>query len=102
MNDKVEKEVIGVIGLGYVGLPLACMFARQYRVVGYDLSEERVAGINRGQDVTAEVDGEALLEAIHGGLTCTTDSQALRGCNFYIVAVPTPTDTAGRGQPLGG
>lgn len=91
MNTKVEKEVIGVIGLGYVGLPLACMFARQYRVVGYDLSEERVAGINRGQDATAEVDGEVLLEAIHGGLTCTTDSQALRGCNFYIVAVPTPT-----------
>ncbi len=90
MNKRVEKEVIGVIGLGYVGFPLACLFASRYRVIGYDINAERVASIRQGVDSTDEVDAADLQQALQEGLECTTDLSRLRECTTYIVAVPTP------------
>lgn len=86
-----ETETIGIIGLGYVGLPLACLFAHRYQVVGFDLNAERVAAISQGSDITDEVGADELREALDNGLICTTDSEQLRQCTCYIVAVPTPT-----------
>ncbi len=90
MKKSVDKEVIGVIGLGYVGFPLACLFASKYHVVGYDLDAERVRRLNECRDETEEVDSETLRRALESGLECTTDAQRLHDCTFYIVAVPTP------------
>jgi len=87
-----RKYKIGVIGLGYVGLPLACMFAGRYRVVGFDTNRRRVDEISRGTDRNGDIDRDKLKEAISGGLRCTADPAGLRGCNVYIVAVPTPVD----------
>lgn len=90
---------IGVIGLGYVGLPLAVEFASKYRVVGYDLNTGRVASLCEGQDSTGEVDLNILKEVLVPrnsstvlGLSCSSDSTILENCDVYIVTVPTPTD----------
>lgn len=79
---------IGVIGLGYVGLPLAIEFGKRYRTVGFDIKPERVAELEAGRDSTLEATPEDLAAAKH--LTYTTDKEALRDCNVYIVTVPTP------------
>ena len=81
---------IAVIGLGYVGLPLAVAFAAQHDVVGFDLSTARVAELSRGQDRTLEVSSEALQAA--GRLSFSDDPAALKGCNVFVVTVPTPID----------
>lgn len=84
---------ICVIGLGYVGLPLARLFSTKYKTVGFDLSQERVDELMSGHDSTLEVEDELLREAIDKyGFTCTTDIEGIRDCNFYVVAVPTPID----------
>jgi len=83
---------IGVIGLGYVGFPLACLFAGRYKVIGFDKNRERIEELNAGYDRTAEVAAECRAKALANGLTCTTDKEALKECNVYIVAVPTPVD----------
>jgi len=83
---------IGVIGLGYVGFPLACLFARRYKVIGYDLSRERVDELNAGEDHTAEVTADSQANALRKGLRCTTEQTDLKECNVYIVTVPTPVD----------
>lgn len=88
----MNKETIGIIGLGYVGLPLACLFASRYRVVGFDLNARRVDEINGGVDATREISGDKLRGALQNGLVCTTDEKKLQDCNIYIVAVPTPVD----------
>ena len=89
----MEREIkIGVIGLGYVGLPLACLFATKYQVVGLDLKQSRVDELNGGVDSTNEVTPERLQKALATGLTCTTDAQMLATCNVYVVTVPTPVD----------
>ncbi len=89
----MEKTVtIGIIGLGYVGLPLACLFARKYGVVGFDIRQERIDELNAGHDATMEIGEEALRKALDGNLTCTSDVAALKVCNVYIVTVPTPVD----------
>lgn len=89
-----EKEIrIGVIGLGYVGLPLARLFSTKYRTVGFDTDQRRVEELNRGVDHTNEVSRELLQEAIgKHGFRCTAEAEELRDCNFYVVAVPTPVD----------
>jgi len=79
---------IGVIGLGYVGLPLAIEFGKHYPTVGFDIKPERIAELESGRDSTLEATPEELAAAKH--LTYTTDKEALRDCNVYIVTVPTP------------
>lgn len=89
----MEKEYIGIIGLGYVGLPLACLLATRHRVVGFDLNAKRVEELSRGTDSTGEVPEEDLRAALAHGMTCTADKEELKPCRVYIVAVPTPVDS---------
>lgn len=81
---------IAVVGLGYVGLPLAVAFARKYPVVGFDINAERVAQLNEGVDRTKEVDSRELSEAFSAGLTISASPSAISDSTFYIVTVPTP------------
>ena len=84
---------ICVIGLGYVGLPLARLFSTRYPTVGFDMNPARVAALMQGHDATLEVSDELLQDAIENhGFRCTTSLDDIRECNFYIVAVPTPVD----------
>lgn len=88
---------ICVIGLGYVGLPLARLFSTKYPTVGFDMNKKRVESLMSGHDATLEVSDELLQEAInHHGFICTTDIDEIRDCNIYIVAVPTPVDENNR------
>lgn len=83
---------ICVIGLGYVGLPLARLFSTKYKTVGFDMNQHRVDALMAGHDDTLEVDDDLLQSALVNGFVCTTDIEQIRDCNFYIVAVPTPVD----------
>ena len=84
---------IAVIGLGYVGLPLARLFSTKYQTIGFDISKPRVDELMRGTDSTLEVSDELLQEAIRGhGFICTNELDKIYECNFYIVTVPTPVD----------
>ena len=87
-----QKFKIGVIGLGYVGFPLACLFAKKYPVIGYDINKRRIEDINAGVDSTNEVTAEALQSALANGMVCTHQLDDLRKCNVYVVAIPTPVD----------
>lgn len=89
---QMKKDKIGIIGLGYVGLPLACLFAKKYEVVGYDLNTGRVDEINRGADSAGMMTQEGLEEAFRNGLRCTDDAGMLKPCDVYIIAVPTPVN----------
>lgn len=87
------KEIkIAVIGLGYVGLPLARLFSTKYKTVGYDVNISRVNELMAGHDYTLEVDNDVLKNAISKGFVCTTNIDDIKDCNFYIVTVPTPVD----------
>lgn len=93
----MKNVKIGVIGLGYVGLPLARLFSTRYPTVGFDTNEKKVAVIREGHDPTMEVGDEKLKEAIDSfGFKATSDIEELRACNFYVVAVPTPVDSSKR------
>jgi len=89
---------IAIIGLGYVGLPLARLFATKYTVVGFDINPQRIAELKQGVDTTQEVDNNLLkkvLSTAHSadkGLFVTEDSSYLKDCNYYIVTVPTSVD----------
>ncbi|RXR17793.1 nucleotide sugar dehydrogenase [Flavobacterium amnicola] len=89
---------IGVIGLGYVGLPLARLFATKYNVVGFDINQNRVNELNQGKDFTLEISEELLksvLKSSHSketGLFCSTSLDDIKDCNYYVVTVPTPVD----------
>ncbi len=83
---------ICVIGLGYVGLPLARLFSTKYPTVGFDMNPKRVEALMAGHDSTLEVSDDLLQSAIANGFTCTSNIEDIRDCNFYIVAVPTPVD----------
>jgi UDP-N-acetyl-D-galactosamine dehydrogenase len=84
---------ICVIGLGYVGLPLARLFSTKYETIGFDMNQKRVDALMAGHDATLEVSDELLQDAVNNhGFICTTDLEKIRGCNFYVVAVPTPVD----------
>lgn len=88
---------IGVVGLGYVGLPLARLFSTKYPTIGYDTNEAKVAAINEGHDPTMEVGDELLSEAIEKyGFKATANIEDIKDCNFYVVAVPTPVDNSKR------
>ncbi|MCG8315927.1 MAG: Vi polysaccharide biosynthesis UDP-N-acetylglucosamine C-6 dehydrogenase TviB [Pseudomonadales bacterium] len=81
---------VGVVGLGYVGLPLAVEFGKKRAVLGFDIKKERVEQLNEGVDSTLEVDKDELLEAKHLSFSC--DPKDLEACSVYIVTVPTPID----------
>ena len=88
----MKSYKIGIIGLGYVGFPLACLFAKKYPTVGYDPYQERVARLSEGVDVTNEISTEVIQARLSTHLRCTATPNELRDCNVYIVAVPTPID----------
>lgn len=88
---------IAVIGLGYVGLPLARLFSTKYPTIGFDMNPKRVDALMQGHDSTMEVADELLQDAINNhGFVCTTNLEDIRDCNFYVVAVPTPVDENNR------
>jgi len=91
---KPKRRRIGVIGLGYVGLPLAVEFGKRFETVGFDIGAARVAQLKRGRDSTLEVTKDELRAAKK--LSYATDPAALERCNFYIVTVPTPIDKYNR------
>lgn len=89
----MEKEIkIGVVGLGYVGFPLACLFSKKYPVIGFDVKKDRVDELNAGNDSTLEVAPSVVAAALANGMRCTADKKVLCDCNVYVVAVPTPVD----------
>jgi len=87
---QLQDARIAVIGLGYVGLPLAVEFGRRYPTLGFDVNTARIRALEAGEDATGEVDAAALGAA--GQLRFSADPEALKGCNVYIIAVPTPID----------
>lgn len=88
---------IAVIGLGYVGLPLARLFSTKYPTIGFDMNTKRVEELMSGKDSTKEVEEALLKEALDkNGFKCTTSLEEIKKCNFYIVAVPTPVDANNR------
>lgn len=89
---NINKLKIAVIGLGYVGLPLAVEFGKQHSVVGFDINASRIAALMAGTDHTLEVSNKELAVAIH--LRYSSDIQTLKDCNFFIVTVPTPIDSS--------
>lgn len=89
----MKETKICVIGLGYVGLPLARLFSTKYKTVGFDMNAKRCEALMAGHDATLEVSDELLQDAINNhGFVCTSDIEQIRDCNFYVVAVPTPVD----------
>lgn len=93
-----ENIKIAIIGLGYVGLPLARLFATKYPVIGFDINTSRVLELKNGIDSTLEVENETLQKVLvesssnENGLFCTTEIEEISSCNYYIVTVPTPVD----------
>lgn len=98
---------IAVIGLGYVGLPLARLFATKYPVIGFDINHKRVEELRQGKDTTLEVDNEVLQSVLlesspldsevpPTGLYCTDRLEDIKGCNYYVITVPTPVDKNNR------
>lgn len=94
----MDKQQIAIIGLGYVGLPLAIEFAKHFSVVGFDINEKRVAELNAGSDHTLEAESDELKQVLKNhdnpdkGLFCTTVLDDIRIANLFIVTVPTPID----------
>src|SRR6056297_2777737 len=87
---NLDEIRVAVIGLGYVGLPLAVEFAKTRAVIGFDINEKRVEELNAGHDGTREVSSAELAQAAHLELTCDVD--ALKEVNVFIITVPTPID----------
>lgn len=83
---------IAVIGLGYVGLPLARLFSTKYTTIGFDINQGRVDELMSGHDSTLEVEDDLLQEAIKNGFVCTSNLDDIADCNVYVVTVPTPID----------
>ncbi|MDJ0907428.1 MAG: nucleotide sugar dehydrogenase, partial [Woeseiaceae bacterium] len=94
MSFELDNLRVGVVGLGYVGLPIAVEFGRLYPTVGFDLKADRIAELEAGSDSTLETTDEELRNAQH--LSFTTDPAGLADCNFYIVTVPTPIGDGNR------
>lgn len=92
----MKQYKICVVGLGYVGLPLARLFSTKYKTVGFDLNSKRVEKLMSGHDETLEVSDELLQLAIKNGFVCTSNIEDIKDCNVYVVAVPTPVDENNR------
>ena len=89
---SIFNSKIAVIGLVYVGLPLAHAFSKKYEVVGFDISKWRIDELSSGYDRTLELSSEQVNEAIKNGMKFTLDTNDIKDCNIYIVTVPTPID----------
>ncbi len=101
MSININNAKIAVIGLGYVGLPLAAAFAKKYPVLGFDINQSRINALNAGHDATLEVSNEELKSVLttsldQNGLVCSNQLDLLKSCNVFIVTVPTPTDKNNR------
>ena len=92
---NLNNKKISIIGLGYVGLPLAIAFAEKFQVVGYDINKSRILELETGNDKTYEID-DALLESVKSNITYTSNIHDAKDCNIFIVTVPTPIDNANR------
>jgi UDP-N-acetyl-D-galactosamine dehydrogenase len=88
----MKNTKIAIIGLGYVGLPLAVEFSKKYQTIGFDINQNRINQLKNNNDETLEVSSKQLVQANENGLTFTTNENDLKACNFYIVTVPTPID----------
>jgi UDP-N-acetyl-D-galactosamine dehydrogenase len=102
-SNKIDQNIrIAVIGLGYVGLPLARLFATKYSVIGFDINESRIASLKSGTDTTLEVDDETLQKVLvvkpseNIGLYCSSNIQDIADCNYFVITVPTPVDKNNR------
>jgi UDP-N-acetyl-D-galactosamine dehydrogenase len=98
---EVKDSKIAIIGLGYVGLPLAVAFAQKYKVIGFDINTKRVQELSSGNDTTLEICDELLGSVLDSntkntGLTLSTSDEMLKDCNIFIITVPTPTDRYNR------
>ena len=98
----MKKDKIAIIGLGYVGLPLARLFATKFPVIGFDISNDRISELISGVDSTLEIDNEILQSVLidedsgSNGLYCTNQIDKIKDCNYYIITVPTPVDKNNR------
>jgi UDP-N-acetyl-D-galactosamine dehydrogenase len=92
----MNNNKIAVIGLGYVGLPLAHAFSEKYDVVGFDINKERIDELNNAFDRTLELYEAQMKKALENGMTFTADHEGISDCNVYIVTVPTPIDSSNR------
>jgi len=98
----MKKDKIAIIGLGYVGLPLARLFATKFPVVGFDINIDRISELMSGVDSTLEVDNKTLQSVLvdkncdSNGLFCTNELDKIKDCNYYIITVPTPVDKNNR------
>jgi UDP-N-acetyl-D-glucosamine/UDP-N-acetyl-D-galactosamine dehydrogenase len=90
------NKKICIIGLGYVGLPLAHAFSKKYQVVGFDINKPRVDELNAGYDRTLELSSVEVKESITNGMIYSTNMDDIKDCNIYIVTVPTPIDSSNR------
>lgn len=97
---NLKKHKIGIVGLGYVGLPLAVEFAKKYNVIGFDINRNRIAHLQSGEDETLESEKNELLSVINSegdtGLQLTSEAELLAKCDIYIITVPTPVDKNNR------
>jgi UDP-N-acetyl-D-glucosamine/UDP-N-acetyl-D-galactosamine dehydrogenase len=89
------KKKIAIIGLGYVGLPLAVAFSKKFEVIGYDINQRRIQELKNGHDHTLEIE-DHLLSSVSNNLSYSFNIQDIKDCNIYIITVPTPVDTANR------
>lgn len=93
MRARVKvKPVIGIVGMGYAGLPVACLFAKKYTVIGYDMNRTRINQLREGVDKGGDFDKKYLLRLQRHRLHPTSNREDLMQCNFYVVVVPTPVD----------
>ena len=88
------KYTIAIIGLGYVGLPLAIAFSKKYKVIGFDINKKRVEELNNGNDTTKELTSEEILKNLNHSIQFSSNPKDLKSANLYIVAVPTPIDNS--------
>ena len=89
---QLSETKIAVIGLGYVGLPLAVEFSKKFPTIGFDINTKRVDSLNTGTDYTLEVTDSEMGKALQRGLILSTDINVIKSANVYIVTVPTPID----------
>ncbi|MCT1532651.1 nucleotide sugar dehydrogenase [Sphingobacterium daejeonense] len=92
-ESSLDQVRLAIIGLGYVGLPLAVEFSKKYNVIGFDINEKRVIDLSQGNDHTQEVNIADLQKSLKNGLVFTTEIEDLENCNTFIVTVPTPIDS---------